>query len=54
MAAIGIVQIDRINDFANKRRKIVKQYLEGLKNTPKVSFFKLNYEEILPIIFVSK
>lgn len=52
MAAIGNVQINRINDFRAKRQEIAKRYIEGLSNIKDVEFLNLNFNEVLPHIFI--
>ena len=52
MAAIGIVQIDRILEFQKKRQEIVKNYINGLKNIKEIEFLDFNFDEVLPHIFV--
>jgi dTDP-4-amino-4,6-dideoxygalactose transaminase len=54
MAAIGIVQIDRIEEFRVKRKGIAKKYIKELKKIKEVDFFDFNFDEILPHIFVVK
>jgi dTDP-4-amino-4,6-dideoxygalactose transaminase len=54
MAAIGIVQIDRIEEFRVKRQNIAKKYIKELKNIEEVGFLDFNFNEILPHIFVIK
>ncbi|MBT5400339.1 DegT/DnrJ/EryC1/StrS family aminotransferase [bacterium] len=54
MAAIGIVQIDRIEEFRVKRQNIAKKYIKELRNIEEVEFLDFNYNEILPHIFVVK
>lgn len=54
MAAIGIVQLDRIDDFKQKRRQIATTYLKELKSIPQINFLDFNYGEVLPHIFVVK
>ena len=54
MAAIGVAQIDRIEEFKNKRQKIVKTYIEKLKDIDDITFLDFNFNEILPHIFVIK
>ncbi len=54
MAAIGIVQIDRIEEFRVKRQNIAKKYIKVLKNIEEVEFLDFNFNEILPHIFVVK
>jgi dTDP-4-amino-4,6-dideoxygalactose transaminase len=54
MAAIGIVQLDRLETFKQKRRQIVSTYLKELEDISQINFLDLNYEEITPHIFVVK
>ena len=54
MAAIGIVQLSRIDEFREKRQSIVKIYIQELKNINEIEFLDFNYNEILPHIFVIK
>ncbi|HQS67299.1 MAG TPA: DegT/DnrJ/EryC1/StrS family aminotransferase [Sulfuricurvum sp.] len=54
MAAIGRVQLTRINDFKAKRQEIASRYLRGLKAVQAVTCLELNYEQIIPHIFVIK
>ncbi len=54
MAAIGIAQIDRIDDFRQKRQNIAKKYLEELKNIKEIEFLDFDFDEVLPHIFVIK
>jgi dTDP-4-amino-4,6-dideoxygalactose transaminase len=53
-AAIGIEQLKRIDFFKEKRQLIAKQYIEILSPINEVKFLNLNYEEIVPHIFVIK
>lgn len=54
MASIGIIQIDRINTFKNRRQKVALNYIDGLKNIDEIKFLKFNYSDVLPHIFVIK
>lgn len=54
MAAIGIVQIDRIDRFRSARQKIAKKYIKELSSIKEVKFLDFNYDEVLPHIFVIK
>jgi dTDP-4-amino-4,6-dideoxygalactose transaminase len=54
MAAIGIVQVCRIEEFKLKRQSIAKVYIKQLKNIKEIKFLDLNYDEVLPHIFVIK
>ncbi len=52
MAAIGRSQLRKIEEFRKKRKEIVACYLSELANLPELSFLSLNYEDIMPHIFV--
>ncbi|MDC0049928.1 DegT/DnrJ/EryC1/StrS family aminotransferase [Verrucomicrobia bacterium] len=54
MAAIGISQLSRIEDFALRRREIVRLYIDGLQGIKEIELFDLSYNEIIPHIFVIK
>jgi len=54
MAAIGIAQIDRIEEFKSKRQAIAKKYIKELKNIKEIETLNFNFDEILPHIFVIK
>jgi dTDP-4-amino-4,6-dideoxygalactose transaminase len=54
MAAIGIVQIDRIDSFKSKRQQIARTYIKELKDVQEIEFLDFNFDEILPHIFVIK
>jgi len=54
MAAIGRIQLKRIGDFTSRRRFLALNYIRLLKDVNDITFFKLNYSEILPHIFVIK
>lgn len=54
MAAIGIVQVDRINEFAKKRQEIANNYINQLKDIEEIQFLDFDLHEILPHIFVVK
>ena len=54
MAAIGVVQIDRVEEFKYKRQNIANKYLEELSGIVEVKFLDFNYIEVLPHIFVIK
>lgn len=54
MASIGIVQIDRINDFKKKRQQIVKTYLNAFDNIKQIELLDFDFDEILSHIFVIK
>jgi dTDP-4-amino-4,6-dideoxygalactose transaminase len=54
MAAIGIVQLGRINDFRVKRQEIAERYVKELQGIKYIDFLNLNLIEVLPYIFVIK
>ena len=54
MAAIGIVQLDRIEEFKSKRKEICKKYIEELGGINEVIFLDIDFNEIMPHIFVIK
>lgn len=51
MAAIGIQQLKRFPEMAQKRKKLAQYYRAALANNPHVSFFEHNYDQIVPHIF---
>jgi dTDP-4-amino-4,6-dideoxygalactose transaminase len=54
MAAIGMVQIERIDDFRLKRQNIAMEYIDKLKDISEISFLNIDFNETLPHIFVLK
>ncbi len=54
MAAIGIAQLDRLEQFKEKRQEIAKRYIEQLSDINEVEFLDFDYENIIPHIFVIK
>lgn len=54
MAAIGIVQIDRINSFIAKRQNIAKVYCKALNDVEQIELLNFDFDEVLPHIFVIK
>jgi len=54
MAAIGIIQIDRLDDFRIKRQSIAKKYIEAFKDIGQIQTLNFNLNEVLPHIFVIK
>ena len=54
MAAIGRVQLKRIDDFKIKRQQIVKKYLKELENVKEIEFLDFDYDKIISHIFVIK
>ena len=54
MASIGIVQLDRLDDFRRKRQNIAKKYIDDLKVIKEIEFLDFDYNKIMPHIFVIK
>lgn len=54
MAAIGIVQLDRLESFKIKRQNIAKNYVEAFKDINGIQALDFNFDEVLPHIFVIK
>jgi dTDP-4-amino-4,6-dideoxygalactose transaminase len=54
MAAIGIVQLDRFDEFTQKRRTLARRYDELLALNPRVTPLQHNYSEVVPHIYVVK
>ncbi len=54
MAAIGIIQIDRIDEFKKTRQLIAKKYTKELSDIKEIVFLDFNFDEVLPHIFVIK
>lgn len=54
MAAIGIVQLSRIGEFKSNRQKICKKYVEELGGINEVDFLDVDFDLIMPHIFVIK
>ena len=54
MAAIGIVQLTRINDFKIKRQSIANKYVMGFKDIKEIELLQFNFDDTLPHIFVIK
>jgi len=54
MAAIGMVQVDRLEDFKVKRQKIARAYCEALNDAEQIELLNFNFDEVLPHIFVVK
>jgi dTDP-4-amino-4,6-dideoxygalactose transaminase len=54
MAAIGIEQLKKLPDFAQRRRKLAKQYRKNLENIDGVELLKQDLDSIVPHIFVFK
>lgn len=54
MAAIGREQLKKVNSIKTVRLQIAKEYLTRLKDIEYIEFLKLDYENIIPHIFVVK
>jgi len=54
MATIGIVQVDRLEDFKVKRQNIAKRYCKALNDVEQIELLKFDFDEVLPHIFVIK
>jgi len=54
MAAIGLVQLNRLDDFKTKRQNIAKKYINDLKDITEIEFLDFDYNKIMPHIFVIK
>lgn len=54
MAAIGRVQLNRMGAIAERRRSLVSRYLEGLTGLRDLEFLQLDYDKLVPHIFVIK
>jgi dTDP-4-amino-4,6-dideoxygalactose transaminase len=54
MAAIGIEQLKKLPDFAERRRNLAKQYRKNLENIDGVELLKHDLDSIVPHIFVFK
>ncbi len=52
MAAIGIVQLGRIEQFKKKRQQIASRYIAVFANCEEVTLPDFDFEQILPHIFV--
>lgn len=51
MAAIGIAQLSRLEEFSIKRKKLAKEYDRLLKGNSKIKIFNRNYEDVMPHIY---
>ncbi|MFA6136953.1 MAG: DegT/DnrJ/EryC1/StrS family aminotransferase [Sulfurimonas sp.] len=54
MAVIGIVQLDRLDDFRIKRESIAKRYVDAFENSNEIQTLDFDFNEVLPHIFVIK
>lgn len=53
-ASIGLAQLQKIDGFKLKRQEIARRYIASLSSLDQVSVLDLNYDEIMPHIFVIK
>ncbi|MDD2914583.1 MAG: DegT/DnrJ/EryC1/StrS aminotransferase family protein [Gallionella sp.] len=51
MAAIGLVQLGRLEEFTDKRRLLARRYDEQLASFPRLSRLPHNYSEVVPHIY---
>ncbi len=54
MAAIGIEQLKRFPEFATRRQQLAKQYCRNLESIDSIELLKLDFDSIIPHIFVIK
>ncbi|WP_419770613.1 MAG: DegT/DnrJ/EryC1/StrS family aminotransferase [Candidatus Marinarcus sp.] len=54
MAAIGIAQLTRLQDFSVKRQEIAKKYIKAFSTIDKIKMLDFDFNEVLPHIFVIK
>tara|TARA_Y100000748_G_C15497320_1_gene488666 strand:- start:749 stop:1885 length:1137 start_codon:yes stop_codon:yes gene_type:complete len=52
MAAIGSAQLSNFNFSSKKRQELAKHYVERLKNCHEIKLIPLNYDDVVPHIFV--
>ena len=52
MAAIGQEQLIKIESITKKRQSIAKKYISAFKNNPHIQLLSLDYQNIVPHIFV--
>ena len=53
-AAIGLVQLKKINEFKEKRQFLSKRYVEQLKKINNLTLLNIDYDEVIPHIFPLK
>ena len=53
-AAIGIEQLKKLDEFRIKRQQVAKYYIEHLSKIRAIKILTLNYDEIVPHIFVAR
>ena len=51
MAAIGRVQLTRIEEFSEKRRAVAKSYVRAFKTTSPITLLEVDYDQVVPHIF---
>lgn len=51
MAAIGLVQLGRLDEFADKRKTLARRYDERLSGTPGIFRLPHDYTEVVPHIY---
>ncbi len=51
MAAIGIVQLNRFSELADKRKILARRYTEKLSNFKHIRYLPIDYEDVVPHIF---
>ena len=39
MAAIGLVQLEKLDDMNDRRRRIISRYINGIKDIPEISLY---------------
>lgn len=54
MAAIGLTQLQRIDDFIKKRQEIAKKYVFLLKSIKQIQILNCDFNQIAPYMFVIK
>ena len=52
MAAIGIVQLNRLDEFSEKRKYLARKYDELLNSNPRIKLTPNDYADVLPHIYV--
>lgn len=53
-AAIGLIQLKKIDKFLIRKREIVKKYDEAFKNVADIELLNRNYEETAPFNYIIK
>ncbi len=54
MAAIGVAQLERFDALSKRRKAIARIYQEAFSKHPRVTLLSLDYDEVVPHIFVVK